>query len=359
MSDVTTSTYMSLPVPIVGQDAGPQYATDLNNCLTLIDMHTHATGSGTQITPNGININADLPFGTNSATGLLKTSFTSQTSALTGTNFLSFISGNLYVNDGSGNQIPITSGGGVAGSPGTIGSLVAPASATYSAGSKTFTWLADSSKSAAMDNGAVIIRETNVASAKGITIASPTSLGADYQITLLTALPGSTQALNMTSSGNLGTISYDSIGSSMTLTGANAIAATMTTTGTTSIFNTGATWTTFTPTLAKNTGSGTLTSSSVTYARYLKIGKLLHLQVKIVSINIATAAITLKFTSPYASAGEVKIPIWTQNVLTSAIGRLATVASSTEVDIGTGIDGGGFSVGTTSEFTLSVSYETT
>lgn len=228
MSDPNISTNMSLPIPVTGTTPGPNWANDYNSCLTLIDAHDHSPGNGVQITPAGLNISSDLSFSNNSITTLLKASFSSQSGALSGTNFLSFVSGNLYVNDGSGNQIPITSGGGVAGSPGSIGSLSAPASATYVAGSKLFQWQADSGKAAAMDNGAVTIRETNVASAKGVTLQSASGLASDYSLTLLSALPGSTQALNVTNAGVLSTISYDSIGSSMTSTGANAIAATRT-----------------------------------------------------------------------------------------------------------------------------------
>lgn len=194
---------MGLPVPTVGQEAGPQWATDINNSLNIIDAHTHSTGSGAPITPSAININTDLSFQGFSATQLVKTVFISQSAALTGTQFCSVVGGNLYFNDGSGNQIPITAAGGVAGSPGSIGSLVSPASATYSSGSKTFTWAADSGKAAAMDNGAVTIRETNVASANGITIASPSALAAGYQFTLPGALPVSTQYLTSSSSGVL------------------------------------------------------------------------------------------------------------------------------------------------------------
>lgn len=232
MAGETISTNMGMPVPGVGVTAGPQWATDVVNSLNIIDAHDHSAGSGVRITPDGLNISSDLSFQTtSSATNLYKASFSSQSAALTGTNFLSFISGNLYVNDSSGNQIPITSAGGVAGSPGSIGSLTSPASATYTAGSKLFTWLADSGKSAAMDNGAVTIRETNVASSKGVTLAAPGSLAADYQITLLSSLPASTQLINITSSGVTGNISYDGVGSAMTATGANAIGATMTSTG--------------------------------------------------------------------------------------------------------------------------------
>lgn len=198
---------MGMPIPSVGSTAGPTWATDINACLTIVDAHDHSPGSGTQITPDGMNINADLTFGTNAALALLKAGFTSQTAALTGTNFLSFVGGNLYVNDGSGNQIPITSGGGVAGSPGSIGSLASPASATYSAGSKLFTWQSGASKAGAMDNGAITIRETDVASAKGVTIRSATSLAADYTMTLPSALPSSTKYLT---SSSLGALSFSS-----------------------------------------------------------------------------------------------------------------------------------------------------
>lgn len=225
MANTTNSTYMSLPIPVVGRDAGPQYATDLNSCLTLVDAHTHAPGSGTQITPAGLNINSDLTFASNSATNLKEAAFTSQSGALTGTNFLSFVSGNLYVNDGSGNQIPITSAGGVAGSPGSIGSLAAPASATYTAGSKLFTWLADSSKSAAMDNGAVTIRETNVASAKGVTLQSATSLAADYSLTLPAALPASTQYMTSSNTGALSFSTSNTIAAARTRATGTTVAA--------------------------------------------------------------------------------------------------------------------------------------
>lgn len=235
MANTVNSTNMAMPVPVVGVDPGPTYATDLNTCLGIVDSHDHTVGNGVKITPSGMNITSDLSFNsTSSAIALYKAVFTSQSVALTGTNFLSFIGGNLYVNDSSGNQIAITSGGGVAGSPGSIGSLASPAAATYSAGSKLFTWTSAATKAAAMDNGAVTIRETDVASAKGITIKSPTSLAADYNLTLFAALPGSAMYVSCDSSGNLGNVSADTIGAAMTSTGSNAISVARTrATGTT------------------------------------------------------------------------------------------------------------------------------
>lgn len=203
MSNIIISSNMSLPIPVVGVDLGPDYALNVDNCLAILDSHNHSIGNGVQITPNGLNLNSNVSFLGNSAVNLLSANFNSQPSALVGTNFLSFILGNLYANDGSGNQIQITSGGGVAGSPGSIGSLVSPASATYSAGGKTFTWQSGVSKAAAMDNGAVTIRQTDTASANGITISSPNALGTNYGLVLPAALPVSTQYLTSDVSGNL------------------------------------------------------------------------------------------------------------------------------------------------------------
>lgn len=227
----TLSPNMNLPVPGVGNESGPAYAQDVNNCMSILDAHNHSIGSGVQITPSGLNINSDLTFMDNNATNLRSVRLYNQGGVLSGVSDLSCVynnGGNLYFNDGSGNQIAITASGGIAGSPGSIANLVAPASATYTAGSKLFTWSSGSVKAAAMDNGAVTIRETNVTSARGITIASPTSLSSNYQLTLPTALPGSTQYLSCSSSGALGTVTADSIAAAMTSTGANAILVTST-----------------------------------------------------------------------------------------------------------------------------------
>ena len=56
----TISPNMSLIIPGVGSEAGPTYAQDVNNSLTIIDQHSHVAGSGVPITPSAININALL-----------------------------------------------------------------------------------------------------------------------------------------------------------------------------------------------------------------------------------------------------------------------------------------------------------
>lgn len=218
MSNTIVSANMNMPIPVPTVDPGPDYALNLNSCLATIDSHNHSVGNGVQVTPSGLLMNANLPFiGNTGPTNIYAATFQSQISALSGLNFLSFIGGNLYVNDGSGNQIQMTSAGGVAGSPGSIGSLASPAAATYSAGNKQFSWTASSNHFAAMANGAVSIAQTNVASSFAVTLACNASITGNYQLTLPASLPTSTKYLLVDSSGNMGTSSADTIFSPVTV----------------------------------------------------------------------------------------------------------------------------------------------
>lgn len=199
---------MGLTLPTVGVTAGPQYATDINNALTIIDSHDHTPGSGTAIPSTGLNINADLNFQGNNATVLRSTRFNAQASVIaeaTDLNCLSVSGVDLYYNDGNGNQIRITQSGGVAGSPGSIASLASPASATYVSASDKFVWQSDSNTSADMDFGSAIMRN-NVASSFALTLEPP-SLGSNYTITL-PALPASQKIMTLDASGNM-TAPYD------------------------------------------------------------------------------------------------------------------------------------------------------
>lgn len=205
MANTTSSANMSLPIPVVGVDPGPDYADNLNSCLSIIDAHNHTPGSGVQIPSSGLNINADLTFGGNNATALKSARFTAQGSPLSGGSDLGciYVSGvDLYYNDENANRIQITQSGAVAGTPGSISGLVSPASASYSSGPGTFIFRSAASTSGNIDGGSLIIRE-QIASANGITISSPTSLGANYTLTLMGALPGSNKFLSIDSSGNI------------------------------------------------------------------------------------------------------------------------------------------------------------
>ncbi len=228
MADETISPNMKLPIPNVAITSGYQSAVDFVQCFNQVDSHSHIPGQGVLITPDAIDITRDLEFNEYSATTLKKVSFVSQASALSGTGFLSNVGGNLYYNDGSGNQVQITSGGGVVGSPGGFTGLASPAAATYVSGSKLFLWTAASGKAAAMDNGSVTIRETNVSAAPGITLSSPSALASDYQLTLPAALPASNQYLLSSSLGNLSFSTADGIAAAFTNVGTGSIVSTAT-----------------------------------------------------------------------------------------------------------------------------------
>jgi len=196
---------MSLLVPTVGQEASPTWAQDINASLSIIDQHNHANGAGVPITPSGLEISADLPFLNNNAIDIRSARFIPQPSPLSLGSDIGcvYVSGvDLYYNDVNGNQIQITALGGIAGTPGSIGGLVAPASVTYVGATPAFVFQSNANVSADLDAGSVTIRE-NVAAANGVKLSSPTVLGASYTLTLLSSLPGTTLPVSVSSSGNL------------------------------------------------------------------------------------------------------------------------------------------------------------
>lgn len=203
----TMTPNMGLTIPAVGQQPGPQYATDIDTSLTVIDQHDHTPGNGVQITPSALNINSDLPFLSNNAINLRSLRFTPQGSALAGPSDLGClyeVGVDLFYNDGSGNKIRITQGGSIAGVSGSITGLTSPASAVYNMGTKTFIWQSDVNKAANLDAGSVIIRKLTALSA-GITIAPPSALASNYTFTLPVAPPSVNSLLVMDNSGNVTT----------------------------------------------------------------------------------------------------------------------------------------------------------
>lgn len=214
---------MNLPEPIIGSTPGPTWAQDLNDALDLIDAHDHSSGNGVQITPDGLDINADLTIGSNNLTVVRSVNFESQASPLAlpadlGCIYVSLK--DLYYNDEDGNQVRITQGGSVAGATGSIANLTPPASATFEAMSGTFIWESDVNTPAIMDSSSVIIRE-EVVSGKGVTLSAPTALASDYTITLPASAAGTTNALVlMDNSGNLSTQDKGSANEVLTMDGA-------------------------------------------------------------------------------------------------------------------------------------------
>lgn len=206
-----TTPNMGLALPTVSSTVGPTWAADLNLALGVqgdgVDGHDHTTGKGVQVPSAGLNINADLSFGGNNATDMRAVRFEAQTSTLSAAADDSsvYVNGaDLYYKDGNGNNVQITSGGAVNAGPGSITNLNSPAAVTYS-GSTTniLSFTKQANQAMSLDGGNVTIREPAVTSAHGITLKSPTSLGADYNVTFPAAVPGSTSFVTMGTSGAL------------------------------------------------------------------------------------------------------------------------------------------------------------
>lgn len=200
----TISPNMGLIVPTVSVEPGPTWASDINASLSILDGHNHAPGSGVQINPAGLDINSDLPFNGNDAISLRSVRFNAQSSPLTGASpdlGCLYESGvDLYYNDGSGNQVRITSGGSVNAGAGSIGGLPSgTASVTYSGG--TYVFQSATNTSAVIDGGSFILRN-NTALSKGLTLSPPNAMAANYTITLPTVPASGISFVTMDSSGN-------------------------------------------------------------------------------------------------------------------------------------------------------------
>ncbi len=203
MPNTVLSPVMNMPVPVPGTDPGPQYAFDLNSCLSILDQHDHTPGLGNPITPSAMDINTDLTFAENNAVNLRTVRFRPQLSPLTlGADVgCAYVAGvDLWYNDVNGNQIQMTSNGGVAGTPGSIANLVAPASASYVGGSSTFVFQSDVNQAANIDGASYILR--NIPGTFGLTL-SPPALGSNFTITLPT-LPSVPSFVSIDASGGMG-----------------------------------------------------------------------------------------------------------------------------------------------------------
>ena len=200
---------MRLDLPVPSTTPGPGYATQLVTALTAIDAHDHTTDKGVKIPSSALNINADVECNNNDLKEVRSVRMENHAVALGESTDLGCVyeaGGDLYWNSGAGDQVRITSGPALdASSIGAIGGDYGTSTASlyYTAASKTFTFESDTSESAAIDCGPVTIRELAVASAKGITIESPTSLAADYGLELPDELPSVTKVLTLDSAGKI------------------------------------------------------------------------------------------------------------------------------------------------------------
>lgn len=197
----TLSANMTLTIPGVGTEAGPTYAIEINDSLTLIDQHDHTPGRGVQITPAGININGTLSFNDNLIDEIAGLTLIAQIST-PGINTIYQSADDLYFVDGVGNNVRLTQSGGVAGTPGSITNLAAPASANYVAGSSTFVWESNTNIAANMDAGAYKFRNLSPNSTHAITLSAPAALASSWDL-VLPSLPASQKFMTLNAAGEM------------------------------------------------------------------------------------------------------------------------------------------------------------
>lgn len=190
---------MGFPLSVIGQSTGLQWEQNVNQALTTIDGHNHTNGSGVQIPPSGLNINAPLPFNNQQATGLQAVVFTPQPSLATLFSIYS-VGSDLYYNDGIGDVIQITKSGSVNATSSGISS--GTASASFSSG----TLVVDSNTNTPgnIKAGSYLMGD-DTTDGFFVTLSPPT-LSSSYSL-VLPALPGSTKFVTLDTSGNLGTTS--------------------------------------------------------------------------------------------------------------------------------------------------------
>lgn len=222
---MSTTPLMQMDLPTVGVDSGTVGNNKYVAAFNVIDSHDHTSTKGTQVPTAGININSALSFNSFSGTNFRSSNFASQGAVFSSSsdNRSVYVVGNeLYFRDGAGNNVQLTSSGSVAGTSGSIGGLSSPAVASFS--TNTFIWKSDATTFAKMRNADIELYPATAAASNAITLKSP-ALSGSYTLTLPSAVPGSNQFLQMDTSGNVTTVTADTIGTAMTSTGANAIAA--------------------------------------------------------------------------------------------------------------------------------------
>lgn len=209
-----TSPNMALPIPIPGVDSGLVWENSLVSCLTLIDQHMHAPGYGVIITPSGLSINQTFVMN-NQLVKQVGAMYLTQNAAPLASSQLSVLysgngaTGDLYFNDGAGNQIKITSGGAVNATSSGITS--GTASASFSSGVLVVN--AAATTPANIQAGSILLGN-NVANSKFLTLSPPAAMAANFTLTL-PSVPGATSIVQLDASGNFS--ASNTISNSVTL----------------------------------------------------------------------------------------------------------------------------------------------
>lgn len=194
---------MNLIISTVGVDSGLLWEQNLNSSLLTVDQHNHTSGSGVQIPTAGLNINSDLPLNSNNLTMIRSLRLAVQSAPLSSGSDLSCLyasgaAGNLFFNDGAGNQIQITTGGTVNATSSGISSGTASASFVSSV-----LVVNAATNTPANIKGASLLLGNNIAASNYLTLSPPTAMASSFGL-VLPNIPVSTSFMQLDSSGNMG-----------------------------------------------------------------------------------------------------------------------------------------------------------
>lgn len=216
----TANMFLVLPTEDGDADLWDLY---LNAALNLIDQHDHTPGKGPRIPSGALRIDNDVSWSSGgvsySIVDAKAVDFTPQSAAsvtpYSSALFVNASDSNLYFRNSLGANVQITAGstlnvsivGGIGGDYASVGALedYDDATDTYRFRQQVASSVRQYAKVATADialreyiaaGGAVVPTNT-------VTLKSPSGLGATYSITMPTALPGSTQVIQMTAAGAL------------------------------------------------------------------------------------------------------------------------------------------------------------
>lgn len=192
-------------IPTVGVTAGPQYATDINAALAEIRATLNA-----KVTPAGMDLNAALSLLSGGVyspiTDIERAHFQNKSAAINATTYpraLYAVNGELYFNDGAGNQVQVTNAGvlNLAATGGITGAGYGSGGVTVAwdagAGAYRFKTGSGADQYAALIADDILLRD---GSSHAWRISSP-ALAADLNLQLPAAYPGATSLLQMSSAG--------------------------------------------------------------------------------------------------------------------------------------------------------------
>lgn len=193
---------MDLQIIQLGQ-GGDSEITIWNKVISnfsRLDSHTHTPGDGSYITSAALQIDGSISFNNNQATQLNAVIFESQTVDVADKQGLYVKNGELVYRDQADNIVPITSAGGLAGTPGTIAGLVSPASASYDSLFGAFKFFADSNEYARLYSSDLVLSEFGVAGGFTTTLKVVGNTQ-NYSLTLPTAAPAANTSFLFNASG--------------------------------------------------------------------------------------------------------------------------------------------------------------